>query len=300
LTKRAFSFAAIILFVSLNAQAARIKIKYPIVLVHGLLGFDTMVGAGEYWNGIPKELRAYGVPVYTACVSKLNSTEVRGEQLAAQIKDILKQSGAKKVNLIGHSHGGLDSRYVAGLYGEWIASVTTVATPHQGALLADKLLEGDGFLTGSATLMLNAFGKLLAYLSKDPHEQNARDSLASLTTKSLASFNKRFPLGLPTTRCGQGPAMEGGIRFYSWSGIKVRTALFDPTDYLFTVTALADPRDTDGLVERCSSHFGKVIKDDYAHNHLDLVGGMWGLVGDDKHPKDIFVEHARRLAADGV
>lgn len=80
----------------------------------------------------------------------------------------------------------------------------------------------------------------------------------------------------------------------------MRTNAFDPTDYFLSITALADEGETDGLVERCSSHFGKVIRDDYRHNHLDLVNGLWGLVGDDKHPITIFVEHAQRLAADGL
>lgn len=56
--------------------------KYPIVLVHGLFGFDR-IGPLEYFYGIPSDLRANGAQVYVAQVAAANSTEVRGEQLLA-------------------------------------------------------------------------------------------------------------------------------------------------------------------------------------------------------------------------
>lgn len=294
-------FAVFVLFMALTTRAEIIATKYPVVLVHGLLGFDTMLGAVDYWNGIPDELRAVGVEVYVTRVSKLDSTQVRGEQLFAQIKSILALSGAEKVNLIGHSHGGLDARYVAGEYPQLVASVTSIATPHQGALLADALVGEAGIISTSSTAMLNAFGSIMAYLSGDDHTQDAEASLKSFTGATLAAFNQRYPYGLPTEYCGEGKAVDNGIRYYSWAGIEVLTSTFDFTDYMFYLTSFADDRPSDGLVERCSSHLGKVIRDDYRHNHLDLVNGMWGQVGQyDTNPVDIFIEHAKRLEADGV
>ena len=66
--------------------------RYPIVLVHGLLGFDK-IGPLDYWYRIPAALRADGATVYVTQVSAANSTEVRGEQLLAQVKNILALSG---------------------------------------------------------------------------------------------------------------------------------------------------------------------------------------------------------------
>jgi triacylglycerol lipase len=74
--------------------------RYPIVLVHGLFGFDSALGV-DYFYGIPEALRRDGAKVYVAQVSAANSTEVRGEQLLAQVKNILALTGASKVNLIG-------------------------------------------------------------------------------------------------------------------------------------------------------------------------------------------------------
>ena len=47
-----------------------------------------------------------------------------------------------KVNLIGHSKGGLESRYVVSKLGmeNHISSITTLGTPHQGTHLADIIL----------------------------------------------------------------------------------------------------------------------------------------------------------------
>lgn len=278
-----------------------ITTKYPIVLAHGLLGFDRIVGADSYWNGIPKALRERGLVVYVTAVSKLDATEVRGAQLAEQIEEILKKSGAEKVNIIGHSHGGLDARYVAGKHPEWVASITTVATPHQGAALADKIIGNGGVISMSATLALNAFGKILALLSKDPNPQDSRASLSSFTRANARKFNELYPLGLPEVYCGQGPAEDKGIRFYSWTGIKVRTNWLDPTDLALTITALSYDQPNDGLVEQCSAHFGKVIRDDFLHNHVDVINGLWGKVGkDDQDPVDIYIEHTVRLRDDGV
>ena len=74
--------------------------------------------------------------------------EARGEQLIDQVETIVAITGKPKVNLIGHSHGGLDVRYVAAVRPDLVASVTAVAGPHKGADLADFLranVENGGF-----------------------------------------------------------------------------------------------------------------------------------------------------------
>src|SRR5262245_2467935 len=79
------------------------KTKYPIVLAHGLFGFDELFGVVEYWYGIPGELRERGAKVYVTTVAQAGSSEVRGEQLLEQVETIVAISGKPKVNLIGHS-----------------------------------------------------------------------------------------------------------------------------------------------------------------------------------------------------
>jgi triacylglycerol lipase len=85
--------------------------RYPIVLVHGLLGFDSLLGVLDYFNQIPGELRSGGAQVYVVDVSSANSTALRGEQLIAQLETLKALHGSAKFNLIGHSHGGPTARY---------------------------------------------------------------------------------------------------------------------------------------------------------------------------------------------
>ncbi|WP_353220464.1 hypothetical protein [Salinisphaera sp. S4-8] len=62
-----------------------------------MFGFDS-IGPVDYFSGIPEALREGGAEVYVAQVSAANYTEVRGEQLLAQVQEILAVSGAEKVS----------------------------------------------------------------------------------------------------------------------------------------------------------------------------------------------------------
>ena len=79
---------ALLLGGAAHAQSTTGKTRYPIVMVHGLLGFDTLFGV-DYFYGIPSALNRDGARDFLAQVSAANSTEVRGEQLLAQVKNIL-------------------------------------------------------------------------------------------------------------------------------------------------------------------------------------------------------------------
>lgn len=48
------------------------------------------------------------------------------------MEEVLALTGAEKVNLIGHSQGGMTVRYVAGVAPQLVASVTTMGTLAQG------------------------------------------------------------------------------------------------------------------------------------------------------------------------
>jgi triacylglycerol lipase len=105
--------------------------RYPIVLVHGLTGTDKYANLLDYWYGIPSDLEAHGANVFVANLSAFQSDlgpKGRGEQLLAFVKQVVAATGAQKVNLIGHSQGGLTSRYVAAVEPELVASVTCNVT----------------------------------------------------------------------------------------------------------------------------------------------------------------------------
>jgi len=278
--------------------------QYPIVLAHGAAGFDELFGVLEYWYGIPDALEDKGATVFVTEVSQLNSTEVRGEQLLAQVETIVAITGKPKVNLIGHSHGGLDVRYVASVRPDLVASATSVGSPHKGADLADFLAEN--FEDGSFTQeVVNFFAELLGtvigLLSGSSNPQDGIAALESLSSAGTAVFNAAHPEGVPGSACGEGASVVNGVRYYSWSGTGILTNAFDVSDAAMALTSLFYGEANDGLVGRCSSHLGDVIRDDYFQNHLDEVNQVLGLVSIfTTNPKTLFKNHANRLKNQGL
>jgi triacylglycerol lipase len=275
------------------------KTKYPIVLAHGMAGFDELFGVYEYWYGIPGALRDKGATVFVTQVSQFNSTEARGEQLIDQVETIAAITGKPRVNLIGHSHGGLDVRYVAAVRPDLVASVTSVGSPHKGADLADYLdanVQDGSFTEGVLSFFADALGTVLGLISGSTNPQDAIAALGSLTSGGMAAFNATYPQGVPASSCGEGASVVGGIRYYSWSGTGILTNFLDVSDAAMGLTSLFYGESNDGLVGRCSSHLGDVIRDNYYQNHLDEVNQVLGLVSIfESNPKTLFKNHANRL-----
>ena len=73
--------------------------EHPIVLVHGLSGFDSIGGVLDYWYRIPYALERSGAKVYVASVTPFENSFVRGQELS----DFLDTIPESEVNLIGHS-----------------------------------------------------------------------------------------------------------------------------------------------------------------------------------------------------
>lgn len=191
--------------------------KYPIVLCHGLSGFDTLVllkmpqlkpnakkrdlGIDEnlgkvsfevarsvqnsnlmfnYWYGIEDALRKAGVEVITAKVAPFDSISHRAQLLDMLLSETSKNyPGMKlgervKVNLIGHSMGGLDARYLISKIQSAkspyeVVSLTTIGTPHRGSEVADFVMR------------MVSRDKLLSAVCPV--------AISQLTTEYLAQFN---------------------------------------------------------------------------------------------------------------
>lgn len=281
------------------------KTKHPVVLVHGLFGFDELGGLYDYWYDIPGQLRSGGAKVYVANVSSANSSELRGEQLIDYLETLQATYGYSRFNLIGHSHGGPTARYVASVRPDLVASITSMGSPHTGSKVADGI--GTAFPPGSpgrglVAGLADALGSFLEFLSGDDDPQDALAALASLDSAGAAAFNARYPQGLPSSACGQGAASVRGVRYYSMGGTSPLSNVFDPSDLLMGAGALFFGFEAnDGLVGRCSSHLGSVIRDDYAWNHLDEVNQVAGLRGlFASNPPSVYRAHLNRLKNAGL
>ena len=115
-----------------------LTLNHPIVLIHGL-GAKSQIGPLPYFRTLPQWLRRHGNHVFIADLTAWHSIEQRAGELKTQIET---QFPTGKVNLVGHSMGGLDARWLTSKLGfaDRVASVTTIGTPHRGSLLGDLVL----------------------------------------------------------------------------------------------------------------------------------------------------------------
>lgn len=127
-----------------TTPVVKLGAPYPIILAHGFFGTDNFAGLNfaTYFFGVKADLKKVGEPnVFTPAVDPFNNSTSRGKALLAHVKAVLAKTGHAKVNIIGHSQGGLDARYVASVAPNLVASVVTVATPHKGSPVADIILK---------------------------------------------------------------------------------------------------------------------------------------------------------------
>lgn len=115
--------------------------KYPILMVHGIFFRDWQYF--NYWGRIPAELIRNGAVIHYGNQQSAQSIEDSARELAAQIRTICETTGCEKLNIIAHSKGGLDCRCAIQDFGvqPYVASLTTINTPHHGCQFVDVLLE---------------------------------------------------------------------------------------------------------------------------------------------------------------
>lgn len=146
------------------------KTKYPIVLAHGI-AMNDIPNAIEYFNNVKAKLESKGAKVFIAQVDKIAATGTKAYQFANYLNTQVYPKGYSKVNIIGHSHGGIYPKYAmkftsytSSKYGTktWslppskVASLTQIDSPNQGSPVADFALGINGITSGLAGIGVNA------------------------------------------------------------------------------------------------------------------------------------------------
>ncbi|MCK5880225.1 MAG: hypothetical protein KAG18_00035 [Sinobacterium sp.] len=294
--------------------------KYPVVLVHGLYGFDDIFGM-DYWLDIPTVLENGGTEVYTAIVAGAHSPAVRGEQLITQLEEFSALSGMTRFHLMGHSLGAPTIRYAAAMRPDLVVSATSIAGVNYGSEAANNETIEPPLVRGIVSLIGNLLGHVIDTVSQNKFEQNILAATDAMEKEGADAFNAAYPVGLPSVYCNNSEASLVGfshgtngdyvennpinsyddfaafydgsndagaagpyningsdVYFYSYGGNHVATHKSDPLDGLHkSVSKLIDGDDDDGFVERCSTHHGYVIKDNYPMNHMDFQNWVVGL-----------------------
>ncbi|MCP3062483.1 acetyltransferase [Myxococcus sp. K38C18041901] len=192
---------------------------HPVVFAHGLAGFDDLAGF-EYWGDelgnfvgdACDELLELGCNVFldpgqkafATQVQPFESSEARGEALANEIESVLATTGARRVNIVGHSQGGMDARKAARVLslrkGRRVVEVmVSIASPHRGSPVAKAVLDTSPTVTQVANLLATLYGNGVYEQGNDPvaamkqlvYEDH--DPLDGVTTGARA-FNDNNPL----------------------------------------------------------------------------------------------------------
>jgi len=159
--------------------------EYPIVLVHGLGFRDRKLL--NYWGRIPKALQAEGATVLYSHQDAWGTIEHNAATVKRAVLAAMEETGAEKVNLLAHSKGGLDARYMISALdmADKVASLTMISTPHMGSKTMDWILRAPKWLCRFAGFFVNTTFKVLGDEKPDFYRASCQ-----LKTASAVSFNE--------------------------------------------------------------------------------------------------------------
>lgn len=239
-----------------NPQSAMPQpLRHPIVLVHGLGGFDRLGFSRlhiDYFRRVAGWLVAAGAPrVYAAALPPNGSIARRAAALSAFIE---REVAEPAFHLLAHSMGGLDSRYYLSCLGgaaRGACSLTTLGTPHRGSPLATLALDS---LFNPCFRMARRlhWGRAVRFgLSQTAAHRDLRPA-------ACEAFNRAVP-DVP------------GVAYFSWAGSPPPEAVQGPLRIGWSLLRRSGEGENDGLVAVESARWtgwrGVVPAD-----HLSLVG----------------------------
>jgi triacylglycerol lipase len=240
--------------------------RHPVVLAHGLLGFDEVaVGPSRhaYWRGIRHALEKDGCRVVVPRVPPVGSIADRAAVLTRAVNEV----EGRRVNVLAHSMGGLDARFAIARLGldRRVAALVTVGTPHRGSPLAD--LSTDLARRLGLMRMLEAAGMPL-------------DAFGDLATAKMARFNDE----VRDSRAVAYASVVGVVRR------KRRTNPLLVPGYLWMKVRWGA---NDGVVPASSQRWGEVI--------AEVEADHWAQTGWSRHfdAEEFYVRLLRELRAMG-
>ena len=259
-------------------MSEHIPLKYPVVLVHGIIAHDR-TSAIKFWGRIPEVLTSRGIKVFLGNTDAWGSYETNAFLLKKTIENIVTHTKTEKVNIIAHSKGGIDSRYLVWKYnfGDKIASLTTICTPHHGSEIADLIYNKKIMHKKLTRKALSVFGDL--YGDTDP---DLCKLIYQLTTAKMKKFNEKVN-------------MDNNVFYQS-----LYTTIDDAADvkifpytyaYIYKISG-----NNDGLVSECSARWGEnITKIEGGISHVDILDIQAKEIAGINIP-DIYVKMAQGLS----
>jgi len=216
--------------------------KYPILLVHGA-GFRDVTFGIDYWGRIPAALEAQGAKVFFSGTDAWGAIEESAANIKRKIESILAETNCKKVNIIAHSKGGIESRYMISSLGmaDKVASLTTISTPHHGSVMVEKLAGVPDWLYKGFSEVMNFFFGFHGFGLNGDENPDFYQGSQSLLPAYMEKFNAQNP-------------DKKGVYYQSFAGM-----MNEPkSDIILSITSYIGSKlegDNDGMVAVDSAHW---------------------------------------------
>lgn len=162
------------------------KTKYPIILVHGVALKD--IGFLKSFGRIDSILKQEGFDVFKSKVDSFGTIENNAIILKNEIDAIIDELNCDKVNIIAHSKGGLDAKYMIENLdmGDKVASLTTLCTPHKGSPIASGILKFPRWILKFIAFWINFWYRLFG--DKKPDALRVCEQLAVISSIEEETF----------------------------------------------------------------------------------------------------------------
>jgi len=247
--------------------------RHPIVFCHGMLACSMLRlqlrDDYNYFSVLRQFLEDRGFRVLFPRVLPTGGVVARAQMLGEQIR----QWTSEPVNIVAHSMGGLDARYLISHLGmaDQVRSLTTLSTPHRGSFMAD-------WFSANFDRGVPLLGALRALGVSVEGFNDCRPSVCRI-------FNERTP---------DAPQ----VRYFSYAGEvplhKVTPMLRRAWDLL---TAAEGPND--GLVSVRSARWGEFLGTIYADHFAQTPDGLFVHPGENFDSLSFILHVVENLARRG-
>lgn len=256
--------------------------RYPLFFIHGI-GFKDNSKYYSYWGRITGCLQNHGAKVFFSNHDRIGTIHDNAVKIKAKLDDIIKTEHIEKVNIIAHSKGGIEARYLISALGAGknTASLTTFASPHRGIKTIDA-----AFRIPFVMSVFNPFVNVCFKLWGDKNPQ-FKKTVKELGAESMEKFNAENK-------------DDNQVRYFSYAA-KMNNALSDIIFLLsYPIVKFIDG-DNDGLIPVESAKWGifkGVIENKNKGvrgvSHSDIVDIRQSPIGN-FDITDIYIEHVQEL-----
>lgn len=259
--------------------------RYPLFFIHGI-GFKDNSKFYSYWGRIADCLKAHGAAVFFSNHDRIGTIHDNAVKIKAKLDYLIKTENLEKVNIIAHSKGGIEARYLISALGAaaHTASLTTFASPHRGIKAIDIACRIP-FAMSAANPFVNAYFKFWG--DTNPQFKKTVEELGFENMKKFNAENKNAP----------------NVQYFSYAA-KMKNALSDPIFLLsFPIVTYTDGAN-DGLIPIESAKWGifkGIIENTGGRgvSHADMVDIRRAPI-DKLDITRIYIEHIRELKKLGL